>query len=205
MRPLTAILLVGASCFGQAPAVPPKLEGVVRHQYKQTASRPLYLYSLSPAKTDSPRPAIVFFFGGGWKGGTTDQFADQARHLTARGMVSIHCRRRILHLQYNGSSNQRVDRSAAAGGLSAAVSIPLRRVRPRPQVCRRSGRVSEGQRGEACADQRYRTHKMITASSKCLPRKNAGQFRFTDLPYQTYPGAFATEPVDHRKFGLASA
>jgi hypothetical protein len=35
---------------------------------------------------------------------------------------------------------------------------------------------------------------MITTSSKCLPRKSAGRFRFTDLPYQTYPSAFATEP-----------
>jgi acetyl esterase/lipase len=92
MRLLIAILLFGASCCAQAPVpavFPPKLEGVVRHEYKKTSTRPLYLYSLSPAKTDSPRPAIVFFFGGGWKGGSTDQFADQARHLTARGMISI--------------------------------------------------------------------------------------------------------------------
>ena len=39
---------------------------------------------------------------------------------------------------------------------------------------------------------------MITTSSKCLPRKSAGRFRFTDLPYQTYPSAFATEPVGQR-------
>ena|SRR5215472_11737268 len=36
---------------------------------------------------------------------------------------------------------------------------------------------------------------MITTSSKCLPRNSAGRFRFTDLPYQTSPRAFATERI----------
>ncbi|HEY3841198.1 MAG TPA: alpha/beta hydrolase fold domain-containing protein, partial [Bryobacteraceae bacterium] len=89
MRPFTFIFLLGAACLAQSPVAPPKLEGAVPHQYKQTSTRPLYLYSLAPAQSGSARPAIVFFFGGGWKGGSTDQFDDQARHLTDRGMVSI--------------------------------------------------------------------------------------------------------------------
>lgn len=39
-------------------------------------------------KTDS-RPAIVFFFGGGWQGGTPSQFHGQARALAERGMVAF--------------------------------------------------------------------------------------------------------------------
>lgn len=35
------------------------------------------------------RPAIVFFFGGGWVGGTPAQFFPQSRYLASRGMVSI--------------------------------------------------------------------------------------------------------------------
>ena len=32
---------------------------------------------------------MVFFFGGGWNGGTPGQFRPQARHLAGRGMVAI--------------------------------------------------------------------------------------------------------------------
>jgi acetyl esterase len=78
---LLAGLLLSSAALPQSPGV--------SHVYKQTAQRPLYLYSLSPANTSSPRPAIVFFFGGGWVSGSTNQFADQARHFTDRGLVSI--------------------------------------------------------------------------------------------------------------------
>ena len=33
--------------------------------------------------------AIVFFFGGGWNGGTPTQFTDQSQYLVSRGMVCI--------------------------------------------------------------------------------------------------------------------
>lgn len=35
------------------------------------------------------RPAIVFFFGGGWTGGTPGQFENQCRYLASRGMVAM--------------------------------------------------------------------------------------------------------------------
>ena len=34
-------------------------------------------------------PAIVFFFGGGWVGGTTEHFQMQAEYLASRGIVAI--------------------------------------------------------------------------------------------------------------------
>ncbi len=34
-------------------------------------------------------PAIVFFFGGGWKGGTIDQFKPHAKFFAERGMIGI--------------------------------------------------------------------------------------------------------------------
>lgn len=40
-------------------------------------------------KTEDKRPAIVFFFGGGWVGGTPGQFENQARYLASRGMVAM--------------------------------------------------------------------------------------------------------------------
>jgi acetyl esterase/lipase len=57
---------------------------------KQTPVK-LHLHVFTPSgqhdKTD--RPAIVFFFGGGWMGGTPSQFYSQCRHLAQRGMVAI--------------------------------------------------------------------------------------------------------------------
>ncbi len=38
---------------------------------------------------DQLRPAILFFFGGGWNGGTIEQFRPHAEYFTGRGMVSI--------------------------------------------------------------------------------------------------------------------
>lgn len=40
-------------------------------------------------KAEDKRPAIVFFFGGGWTGGTPTQFENQARYLASRGMVAM--------------------------------------------------------------------------------------------------------------------
>lgn len=38
---------------------------------------------------DSGKPAIVFFFGGGWNGGTPSQFYGQSRRLADLGMVAF--------------------------------------------------------------------------------------------------------------------
>lgn len=41
------------------------------------------------------RPAIVFFFGGGWTGGKLTQFEPQATHLAQRGMVAARADYRV--------------------------------------------------------------------------------------------------------------
>ena len=40
-------------------------------------------------KVDDKRPAIVFFFGGGWNGGSKQQFENHCRYLASRGMVAM--------------------------------------------------------------------------------------------------------------------
>jgi acetyl esterase/lipase len=40
------------------------------------------------ASSQSPKAAIVFFFGGGWTSGSPSQFVSQAKALAARGMVA---------------------------------------------------------------------------------------------------------------------
>ena len=48
-----------------------KLDGTKVHQYKQVGEAKLFLHAFNPKghKASDRRPAIVFFFGGGWNGG----------------------------------------------------------------------------------------------------------------------------------------
>ena len=59
--------------------------------YKTVSGLSLWLYIFEPdghSQSDR-RPAAVFFFGGGWNGGSPKQFAPHCRYLASRGMVSI--------------------------------------------------------------------------------------------------------------------
>lgn len=59
--------------------------------YKSFEKDPLELNVFLPDgwKASDRRPAIVFFFGGGWVGGTPSQFFPQSRYLASRGMVAV--------------------------------------------------------------------------------------------------------------------
>ena len=70
---------------------PPTLPGARQEVYKSIGEVELRLWIYNPAghaPTDS-RPAIVFFFGGGWASGSPAQFENQAKLLASRGMVAI--------------------------------------------------------------------------------------------------------------------
>jgi acetyl esterase/lipase len=59
--------------------------------YKRASDCELKLHIAKPAGV-APQggfPAIVFFFGGGWVGGTPTQFFPQCEYLASRGMVAI--------------------------------------------------------------------------------------------------------------------
>lgn len=51
----------------------------------------LHVFAPEPKEPASgtQRPAIVFFFGGGWTSGTPQQFFPQCAHLAKRGMVAM--------------------------------------------------------------------------------------------------------------------
>lgn len=60
-------------------------------EYKTVGDVKLTLHVFNPPRhqaTDKT-PAIVFFFGGGWIGGTPQQFYNQSEYLASRGMVAI--------------------------------------------------------------------------------------------------------------------
>jgi acetyl esterase len=56
---------------------------------KEPVKLHLHIFTPNDTPEKTNRPAIVFFFGGGWMGGTPSQFYPQCRHLAQRGMVAI--------------------------------------------------------------------------------------------------------------------
>jgi acetyl esterase len=59
--------------------------------FKKTEKLNLDLHIFTPEghKAGDNRPAIVFFFGGGWNGGSPSQFYPHCQHLASKGMVAI--------------------------------------------------------------------------------------------------------------------
>jgi acetyl esterase/lipase len=66
--------------------------------YKKAGERELKLLIDKPAgwQAGDRRPAIAFFFGGGWVGGTPEQFARHSAYLASRGMVGVRVEYRTI-------------------------------------------------------------------------------------------------------------
>lgn len=88
----TVIVLVlwqiAASLFAQS-AYPPVFKDARVETYRTVGSTELKLWIFGESDRKVRKPAIVFFFGGGWSGGSPDQFENQARHFAKRGMIAI--------------------------------------------------------------------------------------------------------------------
>ena len=71
-------------------AYPPDLAGLPWVVYRRVGGRSLRLWFRYPEKAATrARPAVLFFFGGGYRVGTPAQFDYQARTLAAAGVVGI--------------------------------------------------------------------------------------------------------------------
>ncbi len=59
--------------------------------YKSIDGTDLRLYIFEPEghRMSDRTPAVVFFFGGGWNGGSPTQFREHSKYLASRGMVAI--------------------------------------------------------------------------------------------------------------------
>jgi len=88
LRPIMkATLLLSALLF---PAIV-NAESIDPIPYKTVGERKLMLHIDQPddRKPGDQLPAIVFFFGGGWVGGSPKQFEEHAKYFATRGMVGI--------------------------------------------------------------------------------------------------------------------
>ena len=72
-------------------------EGEKSFVYKSTPQAELEIHVHYPPewKESDKRPAIVFFFGGGWNSGRVTQFEPQAKYLASRGMVAVRADYRV--------------------------------------------------------------------------------------------------------------
>jgi acetyl esterase len=81
-------------------ALGPLLAGAATEQlvYKKVEGRELKLFIEKPAdwRATDRRPAIVFYFGGGWVTGTPEQFRKQSEYLATRGLVGIRVEYRTI-------------------------------------------------------------------------------------------------------------
>src|SRR5262245_22375512 len=97
----------------RAMAIPLLLAGVALAQERQPGDKPAgrvesFVFKKTPQAdlkihvhyppgwaVKDKRPAIVFFFGGGWTGGNIEQFTPQAQYLAGRGMVTARADYRV--------------------------------------------------------------------------------------------------------------
>lgn len=70
---------------------PPEIKNAKEVVYKVIDGTSLNLWIFNPVnhKPSDKRPAIVFFFGGGWNSGNPAQFEKHCEYLAARGMVAM--------------------------------------------------------------------------------------------------------------------
>src|SRR5258708_5424438 len=84
---LCVSLIIAPTVLSQDQA---REKGIRTFTYKKAKQADLDINVHFPEgwKKDDKRPIIVFFFGGGWTGGSVKQFEPQAAYLATRGMVA---------------------------------------------------------------------------------------------------------------------
>ena len=78
---LPSIFALSFATVPAKPSYPPKMPDAREFTYKEASQTELKLWVFQSEKQTKggKRPAIVFFFGGGWKGGTPAQFEKQCQ------------------------------------------------------------------------------------------------------------------------------
>ena len=73
----------------------------------------LHVYTPEGHSTSDMRPAVIFFFGGGWNNGSPGQHYSQCAHLASRGTVAMSAEYRVK------SRNQTTPKECVEDGKSA--------------------------------------------------------------------------------------
>ncbi|TWT58738.1 Carboxylesterase NlhH [Thalassoglobus neptunius] len=93
---ITRFVCVSLCCFASLSAYAEnennklQFDGSEAHVFKTIGDDELKIHVFQPpTPSEAPRPAIVFFFGGGWKAGSPKQFEQHCRYLAERGVVAM--------------------------------------------------------------------------------------------------------------------
>ena len=101
---LAAAALLAAAGITTTAAAPPVPAGIAHRQeaYKTIGAIELKMDVFEPEKKEAEKkyPAIVFFHGGGWSGGTPSQLFPQAQYLASRGMIAFSAEYRVSSLHH---------------------------------------------------------------------------------------------------------
>lgn len=93
------LCILTLSAMAQEPMPPAEPEFITYKQTQTAKGKPvelrLHIFKPEGWSADDQRPAIVFFFGGGWTGGNPNQFYAHSRDLAALGMVAISAEYRV--------------------------------------------------------------------------------------------------------------
>ncbi|QEF98056.1 Acetylxylan esterase precursor [Stieleria maiorica] len=83
------LLALLSSPLGFAAEAKPQPDETVVYKTIDDVSLSMHVFKPAESDAETPRAAIVFFFGGGWNGGTPSQFYGQSRALADLGMVAM--------------------------------------------------------------------------------------------------------------------
>lgn len=111
---------------------PPKIDGVKVEHYQSGGKERMALYIFRPADrkpadngshhNKDARPAVVFFFGGGWTSGTPAQFEPHCRYLATRGMVAVAADYRVSSRHQTKVADSIIDAKSAIRWVRAHAS-----------------------------------------------------------------------------------
>lgn len=104
---LASFLLLGTLVAEPTPTAIKTFKKIDGHELK------LHIFNPAGHQATDKTPAIIFFFGGGWNGGTPKQFYPQSEFLAKRGMVAMSAEYRVK------SRHQATPMNCVQDGLSA--------------------------------------------------------------------------------------
>jgi acetyl esterase/lipase len=103
MRPLLFTLLILVSnTMSHAKAgisvdtLTPTPDKIIVFKSIESVNLSLHIFNPKNHKIFDTTPVILFFFGGGWTGGTPKQFYEQARYFADKGIVAISAEYRVF-------------------------------------------------------------------------------------------------------------
>ncbi len=155
MRRLLIGILLGGIVLGTPQLVAGEKQKTLVFKKTPQADLKMTIHFPPNWRKSDKRSAIVFFFGGGWRGGSVKQFLPQAKYLAKRGMVAARadyrvlsrhktkpdkcvedCKSAVRYLRENAAKlgidpNRIVASGGSAGGHTAACTFLAREVEPK--------------------------------------------------------------------------